>query len=283
MRAISPEGLPHDRNLTRAEAIALIGCDLASLMRAAAGRRDAAHGANVSYSRKVFIPLTKLCRDVCHYCTFAHPPRNEPAYLSLDQVLAIARAGQAARCKEALFTLGDQPELRYRAAANELGRLGHHTTLSYLEESARVVLAETGLLPHLNPGHLDARDLAALRAVSVSQGLMLESASERLARRGGPHHGSPDKHPRTRLASIRAAGEAHVPFTTGSGSARRRRSASTRFWRCARCTRRTGTSRKSSSRISARSPEPAWPMRRRPRSRSTCGRSRSRASCSRPR
>src|SRR5215831_2592666 len=210
------DDLVHGRNLTREEALALVDCDLASLMRAAARRRDAAHGSIVSYSRKVFIPLTKLCRDVCHYCTFAHPPRkNERAYLSLGEALAIARAGQAAGCKEALFTLGDQPELRYRTAADELARLGHATTLSYLAEAARAVHEQTGLLPHLNPGHLTPPDVAALRAVSVSQGLMLESISERLCEPGGPHHGSPDKHPRARLASIRAAGERRVPFTTG--------------------------------------------------------------------
>jgi FO synthase len=205
-----------DRNLTREEALALIDGDLDALMRAAARRRDAAHGSLVSYSRKVFIPLTKLCRDVCHYCTFAQRPhRGERAYLTRDEVLAIARAGEKSGCREALFTLGDQPERRYRAAADELARLGHPTTLSYLAATARTVLDETGLLPHLNPGHLTSADVAALRTVSLSQGLMLESASERLCRRGGPHHGSPDKHPVARLAAIRAAGEQHVPFTSG--------------------------------------------------------------------
>ncbi|HEY6603659.1 MAG TPA: 7,8-didemethyl-8-hydroxy-5-deazariboflavin synthase CofG, partial [Xanthobacteraceae bacterium] len=200
------------RNLTREEALSLIECELEALLRVAARRRDAAHGPIVSYSRKVFIPLTKLCRDVCHYCTFAHPPRkNERAYLSLDEVLAIARTGQAAGCKEALFTLGDQPELRYRIAADELARLGHRTTLSYLAEAARAVYEQTGLLPHLNPGHLTPADVAVLRPVSVSQGLMLESVSERLCARGGAHYGSPDKQPRRRLASIRAAGEQRVP------------------------------------------------------------------------
>ena len=216
MPAILPDGLEDGRPLTREEALSLIDCDLEALLQVAARRRDGAHGAIVSYSRKVFIPLTKLCRDVCHYCTFAHSPRrNECAYLSLDVVVAIAKAGAAAGCKEALFTLGDQPELRYRTAADELARLGHASTLSYLAEAARAVLEETGLLPHLNPGHLTPADLAALRAVSVSQGLMLESSSTRLCLRGGPHHGSPDKHPRMRLASIRAAGEAAVPFTSG--------------------------------------------------------------------
>src|SRR5438270_7806724 len=214
--AMLSDDLVHGRNLSREEALELVNCELGPLLRVAARRRDAAHGSIVSYSRKVFIPLTQLCRDVCHYCTFAHPPRkNERAYLPLEDVLAIARAGLAAGCKEVLFTLGDQPELRYRAAADELARLGHPTTLSYLAQAARAVHDATGLLPHLNPGHLTPADVAALRAVSVSQGLMLESASERLCAPGGPHHGSPDKHPRARLASIRAAGEQRVPFTSG--------------------------------------------------------------------
>ena len=212
-----PADIPSESRLSRADALALVErTDLDRLMRAASRRRDIAHGSIVSYSRKVFIPLTKLCRDVCHYCTFAHPPRDgEPCYLSLDEVLAIARAGQAAGCKEALFTLGDKPELRYRAARAELDSLGHATTLSYLAEAARRVLEETGLLPHVNPGLLEASDLAALRAVSISQGIMLESVSERLCKRGGPHHGSPDKHPALRLKTIRMAGEQRVPFTSG--------------------------------------------------------------------
>ena len=173
-------------------------------------------GPLVTYSRKVFIPLTKLCRDVCHYCTFASTPsRVETAYLSRDDVLAVARAGAAAGCREALFTLGDQPEARYAAARDALARLGHSTTLSYLEEMARAVLDETGLLPHINAGLMDDTDYAALRPVSASMGLMLETVSERLSQKGGPHHGSPDKWPARRLESIEAAGRAGVPFTTG--------------------------------------------------------------------
>jgi FO synthase len=209
--------LAQGRRPSREESLALAReTDLQALMQAAAARRDAAHGEVVTYSRKVFIPLTKLCRDVCHYCTFARTPRaGEPAYLSSEQVLAIARAGAAAGCKEALFTLGDKPELRYRAAREALQRLGHETTISYLAAMARLVLDETGLLPHVNPGVLTAADLAALRKVSVSQGLMLETAAERLSGRGGPHFGSPDKHPAARLETIRLAGEAAVPITTG--------------------------------------------------------------------
>src|SRR5215467_7943199 len=177
------------RSLSPAEALALADCpDTRGLMRIAASLRDEAHGDLVSYSRKVFIPLTQLCRDVCHYCTFAHPPRpGEPVYLGPEQVLKIARAGARAGCHEALFTLGDKPELRYAAARDELTRLGRDTTLSYLAEMAALVLRETGLLPHLNPGVMTRDDIDRLRAVSVSQGIMLESASERLRRRGGPH------------------------------------------------------------------------------------------------
>src|SRR5438309_2820939 len=203
--------------LSAAEALALADFDdLGSLMPVAAALRDRGHGKLVSYSRKVFIPLTQLCRDVCHYCTFAHPPRRgEAVYLDRGQVLAIARAGAKAGCKEALFTLGDKPELRYRAAREALARLGHDTTLSYLAEMAALVLKETGLLPHLNPGIMSRAEIEQLRAVSVSQGIMLESAAERLSRRGGPHFGSPDKLPARRLACIEAAGELAVPFTSG--------------------------------------------------------------------
>ncbi len=159
-----PAGATPGRRLSREEGLALVGNDdLGALMRAAAARRDATHGAVVTYSRKVFIPLTHLCRDICHYCAFARRPREtEAPYLTIDQVLAIARAGAAAGCKEALFTLGDKPELRYRAAREALSRLGHATTLSYLAEAARAVLDETGLLPHMNPGVYGAADLAAL-------------------------------------------------------------------------------------------------------------------------
>jgi FO synthase len=178
--------------------------------------RDEGHGRLVTYSPKVFIPLTKLCRDVCHYCTFARPPRRgERAYLTIDEVLDIARAGAAAGCREALFTLGDKPELRYRAARDELAALGCETTLEYVARAAEAVLDETGLLPHLNPGVMTRDDLVELRRVSASMGLMLETSSARLAERGGPHFGSPDKAPALRLATVAAAGEARVPFTTG--------------------------------------------------------------------
>ena len=189
---------------------------LDELMAQAAALRDAAHGRNVSYSRKVFIPLTKLCRDVCHYCTFAVRPRaGKSAYLSPDEVLAIARAGAAAGCTEALFTLGDKPEARYSAAREALEALGYGSTIEYLTAMSALVLKETGLLPHVNPGVMTRAEIAALREVSASQGIMLESVSARLCEKGGVHYGSPDKVPAVRLETIRLAGELKVPFTTG--------------------------------------------------------------------
>ena len=173
-------------------------------------------GETVTYSRKVFIPLTQLCRDVCHYCTFAKAPRRlKSAYLSTEEVLATALAGKAADCKEALFTLGDKPEARYAVARTALDAAGAVSTLDYLARMAKLVLEETGLLPHLNPGVMDAADLRRLRPVSASMGLMLESASDRLCERGGPHFGSPDKVPARRLDTLRAAGELGIPMTTG--------------------------------------------------------------------
>jgi FO synthase len=194
----------------------LLDRELEDLCAEARALRDGGHRALVTYSPKVFIPLTKLCRDVCHYCTFARPPRRgERAYLTIDEVLEVARAGAAAGCREALFTLGDKPELRYRAAREELAELGCDTTLDYLARASEAVLDETGLLPHLNPGVMSSQDIRELRPVSASMGLMLESTSERLSERGEPHYGSPDKVPAVRLATIAAAGAARVPFTTG--------------------------------------------------------------------
>jgi len=194
----------------------LLDRSLDELCAEARALRDEGHGLLVTYSPKVFIPLTKLCRDVCHYCTFAHPPRRgERAYMTIDEVLDVARAGAAAGCREALFTLGDKPELRYRAAREELAGLGCETTLEYLARASETVLNETGLLPHLNPGVMTRADFRALRRVSASMGMMLETTSERLSVRGGPHFGSPDKTPARRLATIEAAGEERVPFTTG--------------------------------------------------------------------
>jgi FO synthase len=198
------------------QALALASCeDLENLLAAARARRDLAHPV-VSYSPKVFIPLTQLCRDVCRYCTFAQAPRQLKApYLSVDEAVAIAQAGAAAGCHEALFTLGDQPERRYRVARAALADMGHATTIDYLVEVAGRVHAATGLLPHVNPGVMSRADLERLRAVSVSAGLMLESSAARLCAPGGPHHGCPDKLPAVRLQTIRLAGEVRVPFTSG--------------------------------------------------------------------
>jgi FO synthase len=195
---------------------ALLDTPLPALIAQAAALRDAGHGKLVSYSRKVFIPLTHLCRDVCHYCTFSKPPRpGEAVYLEKEQILAIARAGAAAGCTEALFTLGEKPELRFTAAREALDRLGYATTIDYLAAMCRLVLDETGLLPHANPGTLTAEELALLRRHSISQGIMLESVSARLCERGGPHYGSPDKRPAVRLETLRLAGELKIPFTSG--------------------------------------------------------------------
>jgi FO synthase len=150
---------------------------LPGLLEAARALGREGHGNVISYSRKVFIPLTRLCRDVCGYCTFAVSPRQAgTAYLSPDEVLAIARAGRAAGCREALFTLGDKPELRYEAARSALDRLGHASTIEYLIAMCELVLRETGLLPHVNAGIASEAEIAALRRVSVSQGIMLETA-----------------------------------------------------------------------------------------------------------
>jgi FO synthase len=198
------------------EALALVEAVAADLLGPARGLRQQGKGRLVTYSPKVFIPLTKLCRDVCHYCTFAAPPkRGERAYLTADEVLGVARAGAEAGCKEALFTLGDKPERRYRVAREELAALGCETTIEYLVRMCRLVLDETGLLPHANPGVMTREELRALREVTASQGIMLETASDRLSERGGPHFGSPDKVPAVRLETLRLAGEEHIPFTTG--------------------------------------------------------------------
>ena len=211
IRMASAEGLSDADALQLADVT-----DTRALTQAARVLCTRHHGLTVSYSRKVFIPLTRLCRDVCAYCTFARAPsKTEPHFLSPDDVLAIARAGAAAGCKEALFTLGDQPEARYRVAREALAALGYDSTLAYVEAMARLVLKETGLLPHLNPGVADETWLLRLRGVSVSQGMMLETVSDRLCERGGPHYGSPDKVPAVRLATLEAAGRARVPFTTG--------------------------------------------------------------------
>src|SRR5262245_13552187 len=204
--------LPNDR-----DALALANeTDTRALATVAAQLRDRGFGNLVTYSRKVFIPLTHLCRDVCHYCTFAQTPEKIGApYMPIEQVLEVARQGKALGGKEALFTLGEKPELRYKAAREALAQMGYATTLDYLHAAAKAVLDETGLLPHANPGTMTDAELALLRDVSPSMGIMLESASTRLTEKGMPHYGSPDKVPEVRLDTLRRAGAARVPFTSG--------------------------------------------------------------------
>jgi FO synthase len=202
--------------LSEERALSLAELPAAELAGEAARCARAGKGRLITYSPKVFIPLTKLCRDVCHYCVFSRPPRpGKRAYLTIDEVLQIARAGAAAGCREALFTLGDKPELRYRSVRTELAELGCETTVEYLTRAAEAVLEETGLLPHVNAGVLTRAEATALRKVSVSMGLMLETTAVRLSLPGGPHFGSPDKLPARRLETIRIAGELGIPFTTG--------------------------------------------------------------------
>ncbi len=219
MNSFQPDfGLCADRLSARA-AFGFVdagGRQLQELITAAADMRDKGHGDHVTYSRNVFVPLTKLCRDVCHYCTFSRvSPSAGPVFLTPDEVLQIAHEAARRSCKELLFTLGDKPELRYAKARQELAELGHDTTISYLIEVADRVQRETGLLIHLNPGVVTFAEMAALREVSVSQGMMLESLSERLCAKGGPHYGSPDKSPEVRLQVVRNAGRLNIPFTSG--------------------------------------------------------------------
>ncbi len=190
----------------------LLDLPLDTLQQRAGRVRREAHGNRTTFSPKVFIPLTMLCRDRCGYCTFAKAPaRVESAYLPLDQVLEIARAGRAARCHEALFTLGEGPEDRYPAARQWLDDHGYTSTVDYLVAACRAVLEETGLLPHANAGALDLADLLRLREVSASQGMMIESVNPDL----DAHRSAPDKTPARRLATLEAAGQAAIPFTTG--------------------------------------------------------------------
>ena len=205
--------------LSREEACALMeagGVPLLELMHAATSLREAHKGQVVTYSRKVFIPLTTLCRDDCGYCTFKRDPGQPGAKtLAPHEVLEIARRGEAQGCKEALFSLGDKPELRFPEAAEELARFGHKTTAEYLVAMCHLVLEETGLLPHANPGTLGRAEIAALRECNGSMGIMLENLTPRLREAGMAHEHAPDKAPGARLAMLRFAGELKFPFTTG--------------------------------------------------------------------
>ena len=205
--------------LSREDAIALLALHdarLPELLAAAGSVRDRGRGRRISFSKKVFIPLTTLCRDYCGYCTFRRDPGEPGAHtLTPEEVVALARAGGRLGCKEALFSLGDRPEALFPEHREFLKRHGHRTTLGYLRSVSALVLKESPLLPHANPGIMGERDLAALREVNVSMGLMLESVSERLLGAGMAHHRAPDKVPRRRLKTIEWAGKLQIPFTTG--------------------------------------------------------------------
>ena len=192
------------------------GYPAAALGAVAAELRDRGKGRVVTFSPKVFIPLTRLCRDFCGYCTFRQsPPETESLYLSPEEVLAVARAGERLGCAEALFTLGERPEQRYPEAKQWLAARGYGTTLEYLAAMGQLVVTETALLPHANPGTMSRRELAALQPYNPSMGLMLESVSPRLYQPGGPHEFAPSKRPRVRLRTLELAGELGIPFTTG--------------------------------------------------------------------
>lgn len=198
------------------ETAALLALDPADLIALAAEIRDEGHGDIVTWSPKVFLPLTMLCRDVCHYCTFAKTPKRLASpYMSVEEVVAIAEQGAAMGCREALFTLGEKPELRYAVARDWLDANGFASTIDYVAHVAAAVRDRTGLLPHINAGCMTDAEIALLRPVSASMGLMLETIADRLGEPGGPHHGSPDKAPAARLATIEAAGRQAVPFTSG--------------------------------------------------------------------
>src|SRR5579862_4694328 len=189
---------------------------LSVLCEAASAVRNRSKGRSVSYSRKVFIPLTHLCRDYCGYCTFRADPRpGVTPYMLPDELLAVAEAGRRAGCKEALFSLGDQPERVFPEAKEFLKSMGFNRTLEYLAAMCELVLEKTGLLPHSNPGVMGADDLRALRETNVSVGLMLESASPRLLRVGGAHWKAPDKVPSLRIRTLENAGKLSMAFTTG--------------------------------------------------------------------
>ena len=189
--------------------------DTAPLFAEARRLRDGGKGRVVTYSRKVFVPVTTMCRDRCSYCTFAKPPGAGGAYLTDDEVMTVVRAGEAGGCTEALFTLGDRPEDRWPAARAFLDRVGHDTTLSYVRHLTERVFAETGVFPHANPGLMDEETQRGLRRSNPSLGLMLENISQRLMEPGMPHHDCPDKEPSARMETIETAGRLRIPFTTG--------------------------------------------------------------------
>jgi FO synthase len=212
-------GMHNGQELSREMAVSLLACPedaLDALLCAAFSLRQQFKGRTVTYSRKVFLPLTNLCRDFCGYCTFRRSPGDAGAHtMTPDEVLAVARQGERLGCREALFSLGDKPEMAFPEMRGSLRRLGYTSTLGYLEAMCELVLRETGLIPHANPGLLSPSWLARLQRVSPSMGLMLETTSDALLRPGAAHDGAPDKVPALRLATIEAAGERKIPFTTG--------------------------------------------------------------------
>ena len=190
--------------------------DTAELLSAAAAIRDRFWGDNVTYSRKVFVPLTNMCRDTCGYCTFVkHPSNPQAQIMTPDEVLQVAKKGIQNGCKELLFSLGEKPELRYEAAKVGLAKLGYESMTRYLADMCALVLRETNLLPHVNAGTLSDDEIDMLKPVSASMGMMLETVSRRLTRKGMPHHSCPDKTPVQRLRTLERAGSKNVPFTTG--------------------------------------------------------------------
>ena len=208
-------GLP----VSREEAASLLDVSddrLPALLQAASALRDRGRGGRITFSTKVFVPLTTLCRDYCGYCTFRRDPGEPGAHtMTPEEVVALVQAGARLGAKEALFSLGDRPEAIFPEHREFLRRMGHRTTLGYLRQVCELVLTESPLLPHVNPGVMGERDLAALREVNVSMGLMLETTSERLLGPGKAHDRAPDKVPARRLITIELAGKLQIPFTTG--------------------------------------------------------------------
>jgi 7,8-didemethyl-8-hydroxy-5-deazariboflavin synthase CofG subunit len=213
------QGILDGRDLKREDAIRLMsysGEVARALWSVAARLRTDGKGRIVGYSRKIFIPLTNLCRDACGYCTFKKDPWEEDAIMMTpEEVVSVAGEGREYRCTEALFTLGERPEQRYAEARDALRKLGFSTTLEYLRHASELVIKKTGLLPHANPGTMTKKEMASLRDVNASMGLMLENVAERLCKPGGPHAYAPSKHPKLRLATIKNAGELRIAFTTG--------------------------------------------------------------------
>ena len=194
----------------------VIKSNLPTLLQSAAKIRDDTWGKEITYSRKVFIPLTNMCRDTCTYCTFVkHPSKPEARILTPEQVLFMAKQGEAHGCKEVLFSLGEKPELRYPEAKKKLAILGYNRMTSYLRDMCKLILDKTSLLPHVNAGTLSNQEIDELKPVSASMGMMLETITKRLSKKGGPHYACPDKTPIQRLRTLSRVGKKNVPFTTG--------------------------------------------------------------------